>query len=388
MESDLKPLTLQKSAKPASSFFSKHKFITIFIVLIVLGLLKVFGGASSFNFVFGKTNLPVEEGRVNVLLLGIGGGNHDGATLTDTIMLASYDLKTHHVDLISVPRDLWIDQYKAKANTLYQTGLLQGKGLEYVQGKLSEVLGVNIGYTIRVDFSGFVRGVDLVNGVDVEVAKNFDDYEYPLEGKEEDLCGFKEAQIDINKEKSDKLGIPEGKQKVYLGPDDRIATQTASLDLSCRFEHISFKKGQTHMDGATALKFVRSRHGNNNEGSDFARSKRQQLVLEAFRDQVLSLDTLTDPQKLIALGKTFGDSISTNIPQNSYLELMALVKRQSGVSSYVLDTEGKSPLLIHPDPLDYGGGWVLIPPKNDFTNIKTFIDSIVSGQIEATSSAK
>lgn len=374
------------------SILKRKHAILILVGAVLAGLLIYWmgvGGSSAFNYVFRGTSLKTEDGRISVLFLGIAGGKHDGATLTDTVMVASYDLKTHRADLISIPRDLWLEKHKARVNTLYQTGLLQGDGLSFTRGEISEMLGISIPYAIRVDFSGFIKAIDLINGVDVDVVQSFDDYEYPVEGREDDLCGNKEQEVDIDEGKSRELNIPEGKQRVYLKVDGKIATTSADLDLSCRFEHVSFKKGTAHMNGETALKFTRSRHGDNQEGSDFARSQRQQLILESFKNRVLSIETLTDLSKLVNLAKTFGDSIQTDIPQSKYLELAALTQKITGTRSYVIDFNGKNPLLIHPNPLDYGGAWVLIPPNNDFTNIKKFMDDIVSGRLsEASTSAK
>lgn len=371
-------------------FFKKHTILTLIGIFFIGFLLYWLGSSSSsaFNFVFRGTSLQTEDGRINVLLLGISGGRHEGATLADTIMVGSYDVKNHKVDLISIPRDLWIEKQKAKINTLYQMGLLRGNGLKFAESEIGEMLGMSIPYGVRVDFSGFVKAIDLVGGVDVEVVSGFDDYEYPIEGKEEDLCGNKESEIEIDRDRSRELNIPEGKQKVYITLDGKTATSAADLDLKCRFEHINFKKGQMHMNGDTALKFARSRHGNNQEGSDFARSKRQQVILEAFRNKVLSVETLTDLAKIVSLVKTFGDNVETDIPQSKYLELGALVKRTGDVRSHVIGFGGANSLLIHPDPVDYGGAWVLIPPGNDFTKIRRFIDDVAAGKVAASESGR
>jgi anionic cell wall polymer biosynthesis LytR-Cps2A-Psr (LCP) family protein len=376
-------------SKSHQKFFHQHKKHLIFsaILLIVIGFMWSSGAKSPVLQALGQNNAIEEQGRVNILLLGIGGTKHDGPNLTDTIILASYDQKTKKVDLISLPRDLWLEKYKAKVNTMYQLGLNKGgDGLDFVQTEIGDVLGVTIPYTVRVDFNGFVKAVDLVEGLDLNVQKTFDDYEYPIEGKEDDLCGYKEQTIDVDEDKSKELNIPQGKQKVYLAPDGSTATDSAKLDYSCRFEHLHFDAGPTHMDGVTALKFVRSRHGTGSEGSDFARSKRQQLVLQAFREKVLSLGTLTDPGKVISLLQTFGSSIATDIPQDHYLSFLKMAKDVSGFQSHVIDLDADSHLLINPPPNNYGGAWVLIPPNNDFSGVHTYVQTIFNPPI-ATPSA-
>src|SRR5579884_3030834 len=215
--------------------------------------------------------------RVNILLLGIGGGTHDGPDLTDSIIVASYDLKTNDVVMFSIPRDLWLPSIQQKINAAYTVGLSKGgDGLGYTENAIGDVMGIPIHYAVVLDFSGFSKAIDLVGGVDVNVPDTFDDYQYPIDGKENDLCGWKEQQMTLTPDQAKQLNVNPGPLKVYIDPTGKVATDSASLDFSCRFEHIHFDKGMTHMDGTTALKFVRSRHALGIEGSDFARSRRQQ----------------------------------------------------------------------------------------------------------------
>ncbi|MBI4039775.1 LCP family protein [Candidatus Daviesbacteria bacterium] len=375
-----------------SSFFRKKKtavLASVGAIIFAIAWVFIFQSSTVFDFAFGGPLPLSSEGRVNILLLGIGGGTHEGATLTDTVMLASYDPKTHRVDLISIPRDLWLTKFSAKVNTLYQTGLLKGNSLKFAETEIGNILGTQIPYALRVDFSGFVKAVDLVGGIDVDVQNTFDDWQYPIEGKEDDLCGYSEQQMTIDDAKSKELGLPLGQQQVFVSPDGHIATDSSQLSFSCRFEHIHFDKGQAHMSGATALKFVRSRHGTGLEGSDFARSKRQQVVLQAFRNKVLSTSTLLDPSKIVSLAQTFGASISTDIPQVKYVEFIQLIKSVTEVRSHVIDFDSDSQLLIHPsDSTPYGGAWVVIPPNNDFTNVQSYVNDVFAGKAPASPSAQ
>lgn len=354
--------------------------------VIILGVAALFiyafffskGSAFSYVFTPNKTR-EAEDGRITVLLLGMAGGKHDGATLTDSIIVASYNIKTDKALLISIPRDLWISSESAKVNAVYQKGEKEGKGLSYVKEKIHEVVGLPVDYAVRLDFSGFAKAIDLVGGIDVDVPKTFDDYNYPIEGKETDLCGNKEEEIDLTEEQAKVLKVEKGKKKVIVTLTGKIATESA--DFACRFEHISFEKGVTRMDGETALKFVRSRMGTNNEGSDFARSKRQQLVLEAFKAKALSAETLINPQKIGGLIQTFGDSIETDIGVDKYLQFYNFAKKVKQTDSIVLGDlgDGKS-ILIVPPASEYGGGFVLIPPNNNFGLIKDLIQQKITEQ--------
>jgi len=377
----------------------------LFIVLIVLLVGTFFWknptASSVIRYVTGQGNfLQTDDGRVNVLLLGMAGGTHDGASLTDTIIVASFDSNTNIVNLVSLPRDLWLDSAKSKVNALYEKKLVGGSGLKYAEENFGSILGLKIPYAIRMDFSGFIKAVDLIEGIDVNVANSFDDYLYPIEGKENDYCGLQEKTIDLSETQAKELNVQQGSYQALVDDTNKISTISASIGgkisytednvgryFPCRYERISFKQGLMHLDGITALKFVRSRHGTNNEGSDFARSRRQQLVLQAFKQKVLSVGTLTNITKITGLIKTFGDSVETDIPESQYLEFVGLVKRVEGVRSAVISSEGKNPLLINPPVSDYGA-WILIPPNNDFTAIHNYLSDFINQTDIATKSAQ
>lgn len=409
--SDLTVLKLQKShpkddgplgQKNTMRGIIKIALLLVFLAGIVLAAVWWSSSSSStvFNFVFGQGNaLKVDNGRVNILLLGVAGAGHDGPNLTDTIIVASYKPLSAQVDFISLPRDLWIDEHKAKINTLYQLGLNQKDGLGFAQREIGQILGIEIPYGVRVDFNGFIKAADLLEGIDVDVQSSFDDYLYPLPGYEADLCGKTETIKEIDDADAQKLGIEKGSVKVLLNPEGEIATAAAKPNqdiiytedqvgqfFPCRYEHLSFQKGLSHMDGETALKFVRSRHGTGKEGTDFARSKRQELVLQAFKNKILSTQTLMNPQKIIELLQTFGSNVETNIPTTLYPEFIKILKQQKDIKSFVIDSTGKDPFLIAPPPGEFGA-WVLIPPNNDFGKIQKYIDDLFSGILEASFSA-
>ena len=356
------------------------------LVILAIFLLGFFrGSGDSFRFILKGSGLKSSDNKVNVILLGNAGGTHQGSELTDTVMVASINQKTNHVYLISLPRDLWVDSVKGKLNSVYEIGEENGEGLEYSKKNVRNILGIPIHYGIRVDFGGFVKAVNLLGGIDVMVANNFEDNLYPIEGRENDLCGLEEREIEFNEEEAKKLNIPSGKRKVLIAKDGKIATDSAEPDkgfdyFPCRYERVAFTAGRSHMDGETSLKFVRSRMGTNSEGSDFARSRRQQLVLEAFRGKVLSLETLSSPNKISELVKTFGRSVETDIPVADILTLYKLSKKVLQTNSYVL-AAGTESLLINPSQDDYGGAWVLVPKSGNFNDIHEFVRKVLNGEV-------
>lgn len=401
----MNPPIYKKLVKSRLSFVHTIKKIWFVLPILVTCLLIFWWSGNSasdnvFNYVLGKdSTLESGDGHLNILLLGIAGEKHEGPNLTDTIIVVSYNILTHKVSLISLPRDLWIEKYKVKVNSLYAIGLNRNNGLGFTRDEISQILGINIPYAIRIDFNGFTRAVDEVGGVDVDVPKSFEDYQYPVVGKETSLCDYEEKEVDITEEQSQVLGIPVGKQKALIDKTGAIATASSELQkgiaysdsqvvnfFPCRFDILKFKQGITHMDGEMALKYVRSRHGNNGEGSDFARSRRQQLVLQAFRNKILSVDTLLDPSRILSLVKAFSESLDTNISPTQYLDLIKLVQKMDKVESFVIDQTGKEPLLIAPKLQDYGGAWVLIPAVRDYSKIQSFVKTIIEGN--STGSAR
>lgn len=306
--------------------------------------------------------LKKTEDRINVLMLGIGGGKHDGPLLTDTILYASIDQKTHKITLVSLPRDLWIPDLQAKINTAYAYGeeKRKGGGLLLAKAVVEKATGQPVDYVTRVDFNGFVRAIDQIGGLDINVERSFEDYEYPISGKETDTCGFEGEEF------------------------EKKATASSVLEsFPCRFEHVSFEQELQHMDGETALKYVRSRHARGIEGTDFARSQRQEKVIEAFKAKLLSLGTLANPGRLISLYNVVKDSIDTDIKENEYDDFIKLAqemkdaKMQSVVFFYTSEREAEQGILINPRPSsEFRGQWVIVPRigNGNFSEIHSLVE--------------
>jgi polyisoprenyl-teichoic acid--peptidoglycan teichoic acid transferase len=310
-----------------------------------------------------------EDGRTNIALLGIGGKGHDGPYLTDTMIVASVNIKNGNVVLISLPRDIWVQSTASKLNAVYAYGVEKGDGIGLKQAKeeLSKIVGLPIHYGLRIDFSGFEKMIDLVGGLDITVDTAFTDPQYPIGGKERDMCGYKEIE--------EKIASDSGEITVKKIVDANNAPVPENVNpYACRFEVLTFKKGPVTLDGKTALKFVRSRHGNNNEGSDFARSRRQEKVISALKAKILSTETLLNPTKVGPLLNTFGASIETDIQATDYGEFFKIVQKANDakIVSHNISAEGTDALLRVPiDSSPYRGAYVLIPAAgaNDWSGV-------------------
>lgn len=381
-------INLTKKKNPKFFRYKKLILVTSFLVFLSLAGVFFFSSGSTFSYIFsGGLGVKNTDGKVNILLLGNAGGAHDGPYLTDTVMVASLDLKNSTINLISLPRDFWLTDLKIKLNALYVTGQERGGGLRFARNEVGDILGIPLHYGLRVDFRGFIQAVDEVGGLDINIERSFIDSLYPIAGKEDDLCGLKEEEKDLSEDEAKLYNLSPGKQKVILKLDGKIATESA--DFACRFETVSFKAGTAHMNGEAALKFARSRMGTNNEGSDFARSKRQQVILQSFKKKTLSFETLSSPGKIKELISTFGQSVETDIPVDDAIILYGFVKKTDTAQSFVIDGQKENSLLINPPVGDYGA-WVLVPRSGNYNDIHKYVQKILQEEVkdESSSSAR
>jgi LCP family protein required for cell wall assembly len=229
------------------------------------------------------------DGRINVLLLGRGGGNHDGPDLTDSMMVASIDPVNHTSTLISIPRDLWVDipnEGAMKINAAWETGefnylhkVAPGStdpnaiqaGFDEADQVVESVLGMTIHYNVLVNFQAFQQAVDTVGGVTVNVPS--------------DLV------------------------------DPTMAWENGN-------NPVLAKAGVDQFNGKTALTYVRSRETT----SDFARADRQRAVLVALKNKVETAGTLSNPLKLAKLMNTFGNNVHTDLSAKDAQRLYGIVK--------------------------------------------------------------
>ncbi len=353
----------------------------IIIVLLALFGILIFGkvlligvkyAPVLFQLIFNsEVSLKKSDDNVNILFLGIGGGKHEGPNLSDTIIFASINQAKNKVTLVSVPRDLWVPDLSAKINSAYSQGeeTRVGGGLVLAKAVVSKIIGQPVDYAVRVDFAGFVKAVNTVGGIDVNVENALDDYIYPVEGKEDDSCKKTDGEI---RDFTDKIAT-----------DSASTEEDLALFFPCRYEYIHFSKGQNHMTGIDALQFVRSRHALGNEGTDFARSSRQQKIIKAFKDKVFSIGTLINPAKVLGLYDILQSSIDTDIKQDEFDDFIRLGQklRTADIKSSVIDfgdlEKGRAGLLVNPQPSqDYKFAWILIPRvgNGNFTEIQKFVD--------------
>jgi LCP family protein required for cell wall assembly len=339
------------------------KILLAIILLAILGLGgflvaraadlsgKIFVGEKTSFFsklssaLLGQTgNVKLEgesKGQVNVLLLGIGGPGHDGPYLSDTMIVAQIRPDEKKATLVSIPRDYQVNLGQSgfrKINNSFAEGFDRNdnwdEGGRLAREAASQVSGLDIPYFAVVDFQGFEKAIDLMGGVDVTVDRTFTDYSFPNDAT-----------------------------KGYLPP-------------------VTFEAGSEHMNGERALVFARSRHAAGAEGSDFARSQRQQKIINAAKTKATELNLLTDIGKINDLLDVVGDHVHTNINPGEMIRLYNLTKDYGpdNISSLSLDP---STGIICPQILESNGAYVLTlcPGKTKADLYRFFTNGFTNGKM-------
>ncbi|MDP2874286.1 MAG: LCP family protein [bacterium] len=357
--------------KPWRFFFLAGLAIgALFLVVVKSRGLKWPSPLSVFSQIMGGGSLKQTDGRTNILILGIDsrfGTSTPSATLSDTMLLGSFATSQKTADIISLPRDLWVrldTNYSGKINAAYAV-----RGIEATKQIVADVTGLPVHYYIVLGFEGFKEAINVLGGVEVEVEKSFDDYRYPIAGRENWECPEKvEAQTEAQ------------------SPEVNDADPPEEVFHPCRYEHIHFEAGRQKMDGETALQYARSRHALGSEGSDFARAKRQQRLIMAVKEKAMSAGTILNPARLNELYEAYQKYVETDINLAAAQKLVALGQQIGGgnIATYVLgdgeDIFGQTLLLAPAERTLYGGQYVLIPRAADFSAVRAWVQRNLFGE--------
>lgn len=253
---------------------------------------------------------------INILLLGTDARPGEvGESNTDTLILLTLDPQSQTVGMLSLPRDLYVPLpgfgYNVKINTAFRIGervnYPNGGGAQLAKDTVSSFIGEPVHYYVKVNFQGFVELIDLIGGVDLVVPKTIYDPEFPTED-----FGF---------------------QTFYL------------------------EAGSQHLDGETALKYVRTR----NVDDDYGRARRQQDVLAAVARKVTRADMVsTLLQKAAPMLYTMRSSISTDVPVQLQLDLATYFTSipMRPVRQLVLDSQ------FGYETYTEEGMWILMPDRS------------------------
>lgn len=356
-------LSKNKSSDTEKGPRVKHKLRKVFFLIIIVILAgasyfiyrtshlikKISGNRGSIienvsHLVLGENNIlkGEKDGRINVLLLGMRGADDPhGGLLTDSIIITSIKLSKpecaienisclrkrqemipQKTALISIPRDLFVEisSYSGlhKLNEAHFLGEKKsggGQGLNLMKQTISEITGMPIHYGISIDFQGFKEVIEQLDGIEINVPRDFYDPNYD--------------------------------GGIYV------------------------KAGQQKMNAMTALKYAQARLTSN----DFDRAKRQQLILVGIKDKVMSKDILTNPVKALTILDSLGKHLKTDMQlweMKRFMELSKDMNDESKTIHKIFDTSPEGLLYS----TNINGAYALRPKGDNFDKIKEVVGNI------------
>lgn len=232
--------------------------------------------------------------------------------LTDTIMVVQYDPTANAARLLSLPRDFYYAPWQTKVNGLYLQAIREDKARpqDEVVTRLQELTGLRFDGVIVLAPADIERLIDLAGGVTIDVPQAFTDERFPRSG------------VDVTKERDPKI----------------------------LYETLVFEQGSQKMDGATAVKYMRSRYSSQvGEGGDEARVRRQQQVIEALVENIVRPDLALRPRLLGALYRWYSDRFESDMSLYDLgftLGQLVQTKQVPGIEKISL------PVTDYPQPLD------------------------------------
>jgi LCP family protein required for cell wall assembly len=325
----------------------------VIIVLLVVGFVggkfvynahKLFGG--NIFSVLSTSKLKGEDsGRVNILLAGNSSDDpgHNGADLTDSIMLVSIDTKDNKAFLLSIPRDLYVNIPGAgyqKINDAYVVG--QNDNFS-APGYPSGGMGL-LEQTISRDFEVPIDYYDLINYQAIKSAVNA------------------VGGITINIQSSDPRGL--------YDPSKDYSTDGPLVDLT---------NGVHTLNGEQALDLARARgdaYGSYGfAASDFDRTQHQRQMLVALKSKAVTAGVLANPAKLTELMDAIGNNMTTDLKLPEVHRLYDITKKINGnnIQSLGLNSANGKDLLMN--YTGYDGESALAPALglNNYSAIQEFI---------------
>jgi LCP family protein required for cell wall assembly len=315
-------------------FFLLAVFIVAFFIDYSNNFFKTAGLEYKTVFTQAKEGIdnPYQKDYLTILLLGLDQRADDDSLLTDTILLVTVNAKTGNYALFSIPRDLWIPDFKTKINSLYYYGKKQdpNDGSQLVKLTIESILGWKIDHVAVLKMDQIKKLVDLVGGVEIDVERSFTDKLFPAD---------------------------DGTGKVKT---------------------VSFEKGLTSMNGQTVLEYMRSRQSTDLiEGTDEARQERQKKVILGLKDKLFSKKFIAqNPQILGAVYNFFTNQVEIT-PGLDFATIFSYAKIGQKVftlgvqSEYGFPWKGESPILTDSRDPTYNS-WILVPVNNQWELVKNY----------------
>ena len=271
-----------------------------------------------------------ENGRVNILFLGIGGEGHHGGELTDTIMIASIKPDEKEAALLSFPRDMYVQIPETNINTKINAIKIFGdkstkkNGIDLIKKVAQDISGLDIHYYVQLDFQGFTKVIDDLGGIDIYLETAINDPTYP--------------------------NFNRGYDPFYI------------------------EEGWHHLDGATALKVARSRHS---KMGDFDRIQRQQIIIKSTKQKVFEKYTKFDIITFKNILDSLSDNMKTDIQIKELPRLYKVAKeiKNHKISAQTIDTK------TYLNRTHVGMGYTLQAKDSSYDQIKYLSENIFDIEI-------
>jgi LCP family protein required for cell wall assembly len=286
----------------------------------------------------GWNHQPLQSnGHKNLLVMGVDKleNRQNMPVLTDTMMLFSINLQSGSIKSLSLPRDIYNQDYQTKINALLHYGdeKRPENPINFPIEVVSEMTSLPIHHGVVLSLSDLEEVINLVGGIEIDIQESFVDTEFPR------------SDVDITVEKDPK--------KLY--------------------ETVIFQKGKEVMNGDRALKYIRSRHSNDDQGTDIARGKRQQQVISSI------FDKLANPKYLLKNPQVLGEIYSFyNKNFDQYLSIVEIIASGKSLIPYrnqvefenfnlSIYPEIETGVLYNPPTWKNGGQWIYeIREKDNF----------------------
>ena len=385
------PILAQSNYQPKKRFYKRRwfKILSVIVLIAVIG-----GGAFLWKtgYILNKIStkggifksivhaLPgvedklkgEDENRINILLLGMRGENvPGGGLLADTIMVASIKPAENKVSLISIPRDLYVDNpgwgNKTKINAVYAAGEENGKkkGIEDMEKVISDISGISIHYGLSINFKGFTDLIDAMGGITVHLDEPFAE---SLQFHEPHVCDSYVYTIPTKP--------PQFEYKYHVRNDGtKYVAKAYPLCYNSNEEcggNFSLPSGDNQLDGAKALCYVRSRYAT----SDFDRAKRQQIVIQEIKDKAFSLGTLADFGKVNGIFNALGDNVRTDLEPWEMEHLFSLYQKMNSPQVFQWVLENSEEGLLYNPPETPEVGYILLPRDDNYDRIRSIFRDI------------
>lgn len=328
-----------------------RKKVIIIIVAVLLGLVI---GAGAYYYlranaiVAGITksgsaaDLLVPEalnsestGTVNILIAGNSADDagHDGSALTDSIIVANYNVSKRALTLISVPRDMYVSVNGSymKINAAYPTG-----GMEALKQSVQEVTGLTINHTTLINYQAFKNMIDAVGGIDVDI-------------QADDPRGINDPMIGF-----------------------------------------AITNGAHHLNGKDALLLARCRNDPTDDGriayglsrGDFDRAANQRKIMEALLVKMNKLETITNPVTVQSLTESMNGNVTSDFTAGQLRRLYDISKSVASTSSIGLQGDDTHELLANYKSFTAGDALMPASGIGNYEAIHQFIAEKTSGATE------